>query len=92
MNASEKNGGSFFRLFQNAIGNGNLYDERCRYDFINGAPFSFIIEDNPIMSDDGNFRLQYYLNGETQLSESLYLECDINLEERKKRFNIVKMF
>ncbi|MCD1118642.1 hypothetical protein [Chryseobacterium turcicum] len=68
----------------NIEGNGNLYDERSRYDFINGAPFSLIIEDNPIMNDDGNFRLQYYLNGETQLSESLYLECDINLEKRKK--------
>lgn len=65
-------------------GNGKLYDERSRYDFINGAPFSLIIEENTVMNDDGNFRLQYFLNGETQLSESLYLECDINLERRKK--------
>lgn len=68
----------------NIVGNGKLHDERSRYDFINGAPFSLIIEDNPVMNDDGNFRLQYYLNGETQLPESLYLECDINTEKRKK--------
>lgn len=68
----------------NIAGTGKLYDERSRYDFINGAPFSLIIEDNPVMNDYGNFRLKYYLNGETQLSESLYLECDINLEDRKK--------
>ncbi|MBD3903468.1 hypothetical protein NAL32_00200 [Chryseobacterium sp. Ch-15] len=68
----------------NISGNGKLYDERSRYDFINGAPFSLIIEDNPLINDDGNLRLQYYLNGETQLPESLYLECDINLESRKK--------
>lgn len=68
----------------NISGNGKLYDERSRYDFINGAPFSLIIEENAVMNDDGNFRLQYFLNGETQLSESLYLECDINLERRKK--------
>lgn len=68
----------------NIVGNGKLYDERSRYDFINGAPFSLIIEDNPVMNDDGNFSLQYYLNGETQLPESLYLECDINTEKRKK--------
>ncbi|MCX8533900.1 LysM peptidoglycan-binding domain-containing protein [Chryseobacterium luquanense] len=68
----------------NIAGTGKLYDERSRYDFSNGAPFSLIIEDNPVMNDDGNFRLKYYLNGETQLSESLYLECDINLESRKK--------
>lgn len=68
----------------NISGNGKLYDERSRYDLINGAPFSLIIEENAVMNDDGNFRLQYFLNGETQLSESLYLECDINLERRKK--------
>ncbi|OBW39365.1 hypothetical protein AB670_04299 [Chryseobacterium sp. MOF25P] len=68
----------------NISGNGKLYDERSRSDFINGSPFSLIIEDDPVMNDDGNFRLQYFLNGESQLSESLYLECDINLESKKK--------
>lgn len=68
----------------NIAGNGTLYDDRSRYDFINGAPFSLTIEDNPVMNNDGNFRLQYYLNGGTQLSESLYLECDINLEKTKR--------
>lgn len=68
----------------NISASGKLFDERSEYDFINGAPFSLIIDDNPMMNEDGNFILQYFLNGETQLSESLYLECDINLESRKK--------
>ena len=68
----------------NISGNGTLHDERSRYDFINGSPFSIITEDNPLMNNDGNFRLQYFLNGETQLPEVLYLECDINLAKKKK--------
>lgn len=68
----------------NIEGNGRLNDERNVYDFINGVPFSLIIEDNPIMNHEGSFRLAYYLNGETLLSESLYLECDIDLMEKKK--------
>lgn len=65
-------------------GEGILNDERTIYDFINGAPFSFIIEDHPEMNHEGSFRLAYYLNGETLLSESLYLECSIDLEKEKK--------
>lgn len=65
-------------------GEGRLNDERSAYDFMNGAPFSFIIEDSPVMNHGGNFRLAYYLNGETLLPESLYLECDIDLEKKKK--------
>ncbi|MCW3169057.1 hypothetical protein OMO38_11035 [Chryseobacterium sp. 09-1422] len=68
----------------NISGNGTLHDERSRYDFITGSPFSIITEDNPQMNNDGNFRLQYFLNGETPLPEVLYLECDINLEKKKK--------
>lgn len=68
----------------NIEGNGRLNDERNVYDFINEVPFSLIIEDNPIMNHEGSFRLAYYLNGETLLSESLYLECDIDLMEKKK--------
>lgn len=68
----------------NIEGYGKLYDERSVYDFISGAPFSFIIEDNPVMNDKGNFRIQFYLNGNTALPESLYLECDIMLREKKK--------
>lgn len=68
----------------NILGTGALNDERSVHDFINGAPFSFLIEEDPIMNEDGNFRLQYFLNGETNLPESLYLECDIILEEREK--------
>ncbi|MCS3870945.1 hypothetical protein J3D55_003861 [Chryseobacterium ginsenosidimutans] len=68
----------------NIEGNGTLYDERSAYDFINKAPFSFIIEENPVMNKNGSFRIQYYLNGKTSLPESLYLECDIELEKKKK--------
>ncbi|MDQ0782726.1 LysM domain-containing protein [Chryseobacterium sp. W4I1] len=68
----------------NIKGEGILNDERTIYDFINGAPFSFIIEDHPEMNHKGSFRLAYYLNGETLLSESLYLECSIDLEKEKK--------
>ena len=65
-------------------GTGTLYEERSIHDFINKAPFSFLIEEQPVINSDGNFRIQYFLNGETNLPESLYLECDIMLEERKK--------
>lgn len=68
----------------NIEGEGRLNDERTIYDFMNGAPFSLIIEDNPVMNHEGSFRLAYYLNGETLLSESLYLECSIDLEKEKK--------
>lgn len=68
----------------NISATGILHEERSIHDFINKAPFSFLIEDDPIMNDKGNFRLQYFLHGETNLPESLYLECDIMLEERKK--------
>lgn len=63
---------------------GKLNDERSSYDFINGVPFSFIVEENPMMNKDGSFRIQYYLNGKNSLPESMYLECDIMLRERKK--------
>lgn len=63
---------------------GRLNDERTVYDFMNKAPFSMIIEDNPVMNHEGNFRIACYLNGETQLPESMYLECDIQLEKKKK--------
>lgn len=65
-------------------GEGILNDERTIYDFMNGAPFSLIIDDHPVMNHEGSFRLAYYLNGETLLSESLYLECSIDLEKEKK--------
>lgn len=68
----------------NISGTGKLYEERSVHDFINGAPFSFVIEENPVINEDGNFRLQFFMNGKTNLPESLYLECDIMLEERKK--------
>lgn len=68
----------------NIEGEGRLHDERSIYDFISRSPFSMIIEDNPVMNDQGNFRIQYYLNGKTQLPESLYLECSLMLKEEKK--------
>ncbi|MDF2932151.1 MAG: hypothetical protein K0R36_1482 [Chryseobacterium sp.] len=68
----------------NIQGEGKLNDERNVFDFINKAPFSTTIEDHPVMNQEGDFRLMNYLNGETFLAESLYLECDIQLEHRKK--------
>lgn len=68
----------------NIQGVGKLNDERSVQDFINAAPFSTTLEDHSVMNEEGDFRLMYYLNGETALAESLYLECDIQLEQRKK--------
>lgn len=68
----------------NISGEGKLNDERTVYDFINESPFSMSIQDHPVMNDNGNFRIQYYLNGETLLPETLYLECSMMLEEEKK--------
>lgn len=68
----------------NIVGEGKLNEERTISDFISGYPFSMIIADDPIMNEDGNMRIQYYLNGETLLPESLYLECSIMLQEEKK--------
>lgn len=68
----------------NIEGTGELNDGRSRYDFINRAPFSIIVEDDPVMNHEGDFRLMYYLNGENKFPESLYLECSILLQEEKK--------
>jgi len=68
----------------NIEGYGILNDGRSVYDFINRAPFSFIAEDNPEINENGSFRIQFYLNGKTSLPESLYLESDIMLDEKKK--------
>ncbi|WP_292008821.1 hypothetical protein [Chryseobacterium sp.] len=65
-------------------GNGILYDERTVNDFINGALFPVLINEDPVFNENGSFRIQYYLNGESVLPESLYLESDIMLQERKK--------
>jgi len=65
-------------------GSGKLYEERDIDDFIRRSPFSLIIEDEPIMNEEGTFRLISYLKGETSLPESLYLECSIMLQEEKK--------
>lgn len=68
----------------NIEGHGILNDERSVHDLINGAPFSFLVEEEPIINSEGNFRLQFFMNGKTNLPESMYLESDIMLEERKK--------
>lgn len=65
-------------------GSGKLYEERNIDDFIRRSPFSLIIEDDPVMNEEGHFRLISYLKGETSLPESLYLECSIMLQEEKK--------
>lgn len=68
----------------NIAGEGKLNDERSVSDLINEYPFSMIITDDPVINEEGYFRIQYYLNGETLLPESLYLECSIILLEEKK--------
>jgi hypothetical protein len=68
----------------NIEGEGQLNDERSVYDFMNKAPFSMIIEDHPVINHEGNFRIVSYLNGETLLLKSMYLECSIELEKKKK--------
>lgn len=68
----------------NIEGLGRLKDEREKDDFINENPFKLIIDDIPEYNEEGEFRLQFYLNGDTALPEALYLECSISLEEKKK--------
>lgn len=68
----------------NIEGNGILNEERSVHDFINNAPFSFLMEEVPVINKNGDFRVQYYLDGKTNLPESMYLECNIVLEQRKK--------
>lgn len=68
----------------NIVGEGKLNDERSVSDLISGYPFSMIIADDPVMNEEGNFRIQYDLNGQTLLPESLYLECSMMLKEEKK--------
>jgi hypothetical protein len=75
----------------NVEGEGRLNDERSIYDFVNKAPFSMIIEDNPEMNHEGNFRIVYYLNGQNLLVKSMYLECDIQLEKKKKIAVVIAM-
>lgn len=65
-------------------GAGKLYEERNIDDFIRKSPFSLIIEDEPVMNEEGTFRLINYMKGETSLPKSLYLECSIMLQEEKK--------
>ncbi|WP_153394711.1 LysM peptidoglycan-binding domain-containing protein [Chryseobacterium vaccae] len=65
-------------------GGGILNDERSVNDFIAGTPFSLIIDDEGEMNHDGSITLHYFLNGKTTLAESIYLECDIKLEQEKK--------
>ena len=60
-------------------GKGILHDQRTRNDFINENPFS----NRTVYNEDGNFRLQYYMNAKTGMSEFIYLECDIALDEKK---------
>lgn len=65
-------------------GSGKLYEERDIDDFIRRSPFSLIINDAPVMNEEGTFRLINYMKEETLLPKSLYLECSIMLQEEKK--------
>lgn len=65
-------------------GEGILNDERSVNDFIAGTPFSLTVDDEGEMNHEGSIRLHYFLDEKTTLAESIYLECDINLEQEKK--------
>jgi hypothetical protein len=65
-------------------GSGKLNDERDIDDFIRRSSFSLIIEDEPVMNEEGSFRIISYMKEENALPESLYLECTIMLQEEKK--------
>ncbi|TLX25455.1 LysM peptidoglycan-binding domain-containing protein [Chryseobacterium indologenes] len=65
-------------------GTGKLHEERSASDFMNGAPFSMIIDDEPVMNDNGEFRVRYYLDEKTIFPESMYLESSILLRQEKK--------
>ncbi|PWN63749.1 LysM peptidoglycan-binding domain-containing protein [Chryseobacterium viscerum] len=65
-------------------GSGKLNDERDIDDFIRRSPFSLIVEDEPVMNEEGSFRIISYMKEENALPESLYLECTIMLQEEKK--------
>ncbi|UKB82876.1 hypothetical protein LF887_17915 [Chryseobacterium sp. MEBOG06] len=65
-------------------GSGKLHEERDIDDFIRKSPFSLIIEDEPVMNEEGNFRIIGYMKEKTSLPKSLYLECSIMLQEEKK--------
>ncbi|KAB1228890.1 LysM peptidoglycan-binding domain-containing protein [Chryseobacterium viscerum] len=65
-------------------GSGKLNDERDIDDFIRRSPFSLIVEDEPVINEEGSFRIISYMKEENALPESLYLECTIMLQEEKK--------
>lgn len=66
-------------------GTGKLHEERSVSDFMNGAPFSMIIDDDdPLINHDGEFRMRYYLDEKTIFPASMYLESSIRLREEKK--------
>ncbi|WP_312993097.1 hypothetical protein [Chryseobacterium flavum] len=68
----------------NIEGEGKLSDERTVHDFINNLPFSLIVNDQPDMNEEGEMRIQSYLNGKNGLLEYMYLECSMMLNEIKK--------
>ena len=68
----------------NISAEGILNEKRTVSDLINEAHFPMLADEQMKINQQGKCRLQYYLNGETMLAESLYLECDINLEKWKK--------
>ncbi|WP_353146798.1 hypothetical protein [Chryseobacterium sp.] len=68
----------------NITGEGKLSEERTIYELINEAPFPMIIKDPPEINEAGSCRMQYYLNGKSQLAESVYFEYSIMLKKEKK--------
>lgn len=65
--------------------NGNLEDERSKTDLQNemNIPYYATLYPNQDIAE-GTFRSLYFLNGKSNLIESLFLECSINLDIEKK--------
>jgi len=68
----------------NIKGNGILHDERSKEDFMNETPFKLIVEESQVFNNAGDLRFRCYMNPETGLSESVYLECSIILDDIRK--------
>jgi len=68
----------------NIHANGILNEERSRQDLINNAPFPYLPAQENNINTEGNFKARYFMNGETNMPETIALECDIQLEELKK--------
>lgn len=76
----------------NIHANGILNEERSRQDLINSAPFPYLPGQENNINSEGNFNARYFMNGETNMPETIALECDIMLGAFKKVTVIISVF